>query len=208
VAPVRGIGYPSAMRRLAPLFCVLALACGAEEPAPAPAPEDEGSAPAAEAEPAAAEAAAEAEPEAVPDPVIDLDGESRYGAIPLAPGFAPDPRQERGTAEGRIAASELAEDCPGFVGAEPLHAIEARGPFARLYLGVRGEAPLGLVLRSETGDTTCASIPEESELALLESHLAPGTYRLWITTAAADDSVPYVLALSEVGLDPDAIPAP
>lgn len=152
------------------------------------------------------------EPEAVPEPPpapeLDLDGEPRYGAIPLAPGFSPDPREERGTSRGVIAASELVEDCAGFVTEAPLHVIEARGPFARLHLMAVGEAPVGLVLRTDDGEARCVAIPEDQEPAQLVQHLGPGEHRVWVTTAEAEDPVRYTLGLSEIELVADALTPP
>ena len=176
----------------------LLFACGADE-----APEPEATVAETAPEPAAPE------PEPPPaEPTLKPEAEARYGALALAPGFAPDPREQRGHAEGVVAASELAEGCDGFVGEAPLHTIEARGPFARLHLMVRGEAALGLVLRDPEGNVSCAPLPEGDALAQLEAHVAPGAHQLWISTAETADSVPYVLAISEMGLDADSMPAP
>ena len=150
----------------------------------------------------------EAPPEPPPAPELDVDGEARYGAIPIAPGFSPDPREERGTSRGVVEASELVEECTGFVTEAPLHVIEARGPFARLHLMAVGEAPVGLVLRTEAGQAHCVPIPEDDEPAHLVQHLAPGEHRVWVTTAEADDPVRYTLGLSEIELVADALTPP
>ncbi len=150
----------------------------------------------------------EAPPEPPPAPELDVDGEARYGAIPLAPGFSPDPHEERGTSRGVVAASELAEDCVGFVTEAPLHVVEARGPFARLHLMAVGEAPVGLVLRTDDGEAHCVPIPENDEPAHLVQHLGPGEHRVWVTTAEAEDPVRYTLGLSEIELVADALTPP
>lgn len=168
-------------------------------------PEDDPVETAAAAEP---EPEPEAPPEPPPAPVLDVDGEARYGAIPLAPGFSPDPHEERGTSRGVVEASELAEDCPGFVTEAPLHVIEARGPFARLHLMAVGEAPVGLVLRTDDGEAHCVAISEGDEPAHLVQHLAPGSHRVWVTTAEAEDPVRYTLGLSEIELVADALTPP
>lgn len=167
----------------------------ADDPAPAASPAE----PAPEPEPP---------PEPPPPPELDVAAEPRYGAIPLAPGFSPDPHEERGTSRGVVAASELAEDCPGFVTEAALHVIEARGPFARLHLMAVGEAPVGLVLRTEDGESQCASIPEDDAPAHLVQHVGPGSHRVWVTTAGADDPVRYTLGLSEIELLADALTPP
>jgi hypothetical protein len=165
-------------------------------------PPVEATAPEAEPEP-------EPEPEPPPEPELDVDGEPRYGTIPLAPGFSPDPHEERGTSRGVLPATELAEDCAGFVTEAPLHVIEARGPFARMHLMALGEVPVGLVLRTEEGEVTCAPIPDgEGEPAHLTQHLAPGAHRLWVSTAEAEDAVRYTLGLSEIELTADALTPP
>lgn len=152
---------------------------------------------------------AEPEPEPPPPPQLDLEGEPRYGAIPLAPGFSPDPHEERGTSRGVIDAAELAEECEGFVTEEPLHLIEARGPFARMHLMAIGEAPVGLVLRSASGEVHCAPIAEDEETpAQLVQHLAPGAYQVWVTTAEADDPIRYTLGFSEIELSADGLTPP
>jgi len=143
-----------------------------------------------------------------PPPALDLDGEARYGAIPIAPGFSPDPREERGTSRGVVEASELSDECTGFITEAPLHRIEARGPFARLHLMALGEAPIGLVLRTEAGQVHCVPVPDGDRPAHLVQHLAPGEHRVWIATARADDPVRYTLGLSEIELVADALTPP
>ena len=150
---------------------------------------------------------APAEPEAAPE--LDVEGEPRYGAVPLAPGFSPDPREHRGEARGVLAASALGEDCEGFLTEAPLHVIAARGPFARMHLMAVGEVPVGLALRTAEGQVRCTPVPEsDDEPATLVTHLGTGAHGVWVITAEEDDRVRYTLGLSEVELDRDSLAAP
>ena len=142
-------------------------------------------------------------------PPLQLEGEARYGSTSLAPGFSPDPRELRGTTDGAYAAAELGEHCDGFITAEPLHAIEAEGPFARLHLITVSEGPTAIVLSKPDGGVLCTPLAigsnSSSELA---THLTPGTHRLWLATERPNDAVRYVVGLSEIAMVAEALSSP
>ena len=154
-------------------------------------------------EPPAAEAAArpggDEAPAPTPEPAeADLEArEAVFGRVELAPGFSPDPTTRRGSAGGPVDASELQEDCAGWISSRPSYLFDAGLTFAELSVMVAAEEDTSLVVLDPAGEIHCAD-DQEGHNPVVRARFAHGLYRVWVGAHERGARVRYALGFSEL----------
>ncbi len=116
-------------------------------------------------------------------------------AIPLEPGFYPDPLERTGTVYGTEPASRFGPRCAGTIERDPTLELTTAEGFTELHLLVRSEQDATLVVEHPDGHIECS----DDDIALwprVSTSVAKGTMRVWV--GAYEREARYQLVVSEM----------
>ena len=133
-------------------------------------------------------------------------GDPRYGSHVLAPGFAPSPFTRDALSGGDIEVKSLrlGDNCLGYAAKDPDFLIELTGEFNRITFLIASAEDTTLIMNLPNGSWACNDDTNGLNPALVLHNSAPGSYRLWIGSYAAETYDESVLYISEAA--PEALP--
>lgn len=131
-------------------------------------------------------------------------------AVHLTTGFIPDPAVLEGRASGVRSATELAEQCTGFVGSAPNHVLSLDTRFGYLRLFATSEVDLVLAVRTADGEWMCSDDRFGTHPSV-EGLFQRGRIDVYVGTSVTGASGDYALRLTETrsirpGIGAETIP--
>lgn len=136
--------------------------------------------------------------DAVPD-AVQPEGTPTFGAITLQGNFVLDPFVVSVIGGGLFPASDLSEDCPGFVPANPTLGLTLSGdPTENLRIFTYSDKDPVLVVKTPSGEFLCSDdtssrvVDPTVEIASAEA----GDYAIWVGAYAENQLVPAFLVVS------------
>lgn len=136
-------------------------------------------------------------------------GESNFGVVQLASGFAPDPHVAQGVSGGAIRATNVGSSCRGWISATPDHILMAQTNFSTLKILARSNQDTTLVVSNDSGQVWCDDDGGEGTNPKVQASFPPGRYRIWVGSYRQGVTASYRLGFSELaGVNTFSLPAP
>ena len=136
---------------------------------------------------------------AAPASAQDFNGTPNYGEVRLAAGFTPDPYLQVIRAGGTYAASNLSNECRGFV---------TQAPDVRLWWEGKGSLPIKIsaisnadttiIVNGPAGEWYCDDDSGDDNNPSVQLNAVPGRYEIWIGTYSNGETKQTVLSISEL----------
>jgi hypothetical protein len=124
-----------------------------------------------------------------------------FGQVRLTSGFEPDPHNVTLNAGGAYDASQLGDNCSGYIATRPSFSLRYRAGELPLYIGAVANGDTTLVVRAPNGSWSCDD-DSGGNLNPLVSWESPasGRYQIWVGRfGVQNETTPAVLHISEVG---------
>jgi hypothetical protein len=133
---------------------------------------------------------------------LPAQAQSTYEDATLSPGFAPDPKQLKGTGGGTSPAREIAAradtptgECVGFAADQPGHTLELKAFFKYLAVSAQSQEDTTIVIKGPGG--TWCNDDYDGKNAGVSGQWLPGTYQIWVGSFKKGGSLPYMLRITE-----------
>jgi hypothetical protein len=129
----------------------------------------------------------------------DYNGSPNYGEVNLSAGFTPDPYLQVIRAGGDYSASNLSNQCSGYI---------TRQPDVRLHWDGRGGLPIKIsaisnadttiIVNGPGGEWYCDDDGGDDSNPAVQLNPVAGRYEIWIGTYSSGESKTAVLSISEL----------